>query len=76
MWVNCNLARKKNLQESDASKIIEIACVGLHVESSEIRGDCLWALFFASDNTENNLNELINNNEAMLRVIDMLGDKD
>ena len=54
MWVLCNIARSKHLHVNTANEIITIVQNGLHVESYDIRSDCLWALFYCCENNDSN----------------------
>jgi len=44
---------------ADANAVIQIGTVGLHVETDEIKSDCLWAIHYATDNHDDNLSFLV-----------------
>ena len=36
-----------------------MAGLGLHIDFDEVRSDSLWTIYYCTDNTEANLNDLI-----------------
>ena len=46
------------------------------MEQDEIKSDCLWSIYYATDNDDLNLIFLMEQTELMVKVIDMLGEKE
>ena len=75
MWTCCNMARAKKLKYEKANCLIMLASYGLHIDIDEVKSDSLWTLYYASENSDENLEYLVFQNEIMVKVIDMLKDK-